>query len=168
MQYDDPKSREIEEIAGRLSIEWSASSTDFSEWIAQVFHTTIDCGSSSKKRWTLASTINPRPCRVWRVSGLTVIRASLILFRRHNLSRRVPTTVRSRNDKTPAVTGVLTLVVLTCRRMSQATVSGGGGNRTRVPKHFHDSFYVRSRFIYALRSEIPKRQGFLQASKALF
>ena len=40
--------------------------------------------------------------------------------------------------------------------------SGGGGNRTRVPRHFHASFYVRSRMfefrlIGPLTDEVPGR-----------
>jgi hypothetical protein len=33
----------------------------------------------------------------------------------------------------------------TCDSKSQVAFSGGGGNRTRVPRHFRASFYVRSR-----------------------
>ena len=44
--------------------------------------------------------------------------------------------------------------------------SGGGGNRTRVPKHFHARFYVRSRFISAVRLPAPNRQGAWPASRA--
>ena len=44
-------------------------------------------------------------------------------------------------------------------------LSGGGGNRTRVPRHFRDSFYVRSRF-FKSRSPSPNRHGLGRASRA--
>ena len=44
--------------------------------------------------------------------------------------------------------------------------SGGGGNRTRVPRHFRGSFYVRSRMIYAFAQSTPNRRGAGPASRA--
>src|SRR5262245_980205 len=46
--------------------------------------------------------------------------------------------------------------------------SGGGGNRTRVPRYFSDGFYVRRRMISAVRSVVPNRRGSFQASQELF
>ena len=51
--------------------------------------------------------------------------------------------------------------------MSERSESnGGGGNRTRVPKHFHVSFYVRSR-LFGSRRQGPGRQGTWLASREL-
>ena len=42
-------------------------------------------------------------------------------------------------------------------------LSGGGGDRTRVPRHFHDSFYVCSRIFglveLALTDEVQLRRA---------
>src|SRR6516162_8306805 len=45
--------------------------------------------------------------------------------------------------------------------------SGGGGNRTRVPRYFSASFYVRRRMISAFRPLVPNRRGSLRASPEL-
>ena len=45
--------------------------------------------------------------------------------------------------------------------------SGGGGNRTRVPRYFHVGFYVRSRKFGVSRAG-PDRQGSQQASREQF
>jgi hypothetical protein len=46
--------------------------------------------------------------------------------------------------------------------------NGGGGNRTRVPRSFRGSFYVRSRIIYAFRLPAPNRRGAKQTSQEQF
>ena len=46
------------------------------------------------------------------------------------------------NEKTPAVTGVFIFFVSPWHRMAPRMKSGGGGDRTRVPRHFHACFYV--------------------------
>ena len=43
-------------------------------------------------------------------------------------------------------------------------LSGGGGNRTRVPRHFRGSFYVCSQF-FKSRSPSPNRHGLGRASR---
>jgi len=48
----------------------------------------------------------------------------------------------------------------------QVALSGGGGNRTRVPRHFRDSFYVCSQF-FGSRSPSPNRHGLERASRVL-
>ena len=48
--------------------------------------------------------------------------------------------------------------------VSQAASSGGGGDRTRVPRHFHAGFYVCSRIIYAFAAGAPNRRGAKAAS----
>ncbi len=45
---------------------------------------------------------------------------------------------------------------------------GGGGNRTRVPRHFRASFYARSRMIYAFAALAPNRLGARAASRERF
>ena len=45
---------------------------------------------------------------------------------------------------------------------------GGGGNRTRVPRHLHADFYVRSRMIYALVTKTPNRRGEAATSRQRF
>ena len=45
---------------------------------------------------------------------------------------------------------------------------GGGGNRTRVPRHFHAGFYMRSRMIYAFAAKTPNRRGEKAASRQRF
>ena len=42
---------------------------------------------------------------------------------------------------------------------------GGGGDRTRVPRHFHAGFYARSRMIYAFAAKTPNRRGETAASR---
>ena len=46
--------------------------------------------------------------------------------------------------------------------------SGGGGNRTRVPRHFHVDFYVRSRLISAYRSASPADGVGAESDRNLF
>ena len=43
--------------------------------------------------------------------------------------------------------------------MAPGTKSGGGGNRTRVPRYFHDSFYMHSR-LFNLTHAGPQSTGF--------
>ena len=43
-------------------------------------------------------------------------------------------------------------------RLCAHVFSGGGGNRTRVPRRLHESFYVRSRF-FEFAGRVPNRQG---------
>ena len=45
---------------------------------------------------------------------------------------------------------------------------GGGGNRTRVPRHFHACFYVCSRIICAFAALAPNRRGEKAASRQRF
>jgi hypothetical protein len=44
-------------------------------------------------------------------------------------------------------------------------LSGGGGNRTRVPRHLRDGLYVCSRIIYAFAAKTPNRRGETAASR---
>src|SRR5438874_4992508 len=44
------------------------------------------------------------------------------------------------------------------RRIARLFVSGGGGNRTRVPRRFRESFYVRVRF-FEVRRWDPQPTG---------
>ena len=43
--------------------------------------------------------------------------------------------------------------------MARTGKSGGGGNRTRVPRYFHDNFYVHSR-LFNLTHAGPPSTGF--------
>ena len=56
----------------------------------------------------------------------------------------------------------------TCSIFRSLAKNGGGGNRTRVPRSFHGSFYVRSRIIYAFRLPAPNRRGAMQTSQEQF
>ena len=46
-------------------------------------------------------------------------------------------------------------------------LSGGGGNRTRVPQYFHARFYVCSR-LFNLATALPSRRDFAVASPEHF
>ena len=46
--------------------------------------------------------------------------------------------------------------------------SGGGGNRTRVPRHFHASFYVCSRWFEGSRDRAPIDRVPIRLSENLF
>jgi len=63
------------------------------------------------------------------------------------------------NTKTPAVTGVLASFISPWQSVARTEKSGGGGNRTRVPRYFHDSFYVYSR-LFILTHAGPQSTGF--------
>ncbi len=51
----------------------------------------------------------------------------------------------------------------TCNEQSRYTsgpsCNGGGGNRTRVPRHFSGSFYVRSRFFNVAAKDSNRRDS---------
>ena len=65
------------------------------------------------------------------------------------------------NAKTLAKARVLTLIVTSCRLMTQSIASGGGGNRTRVLMSFGKSLYVHSLLIGS-RFAWLSRQGLTQ------
>ena len=54
------------------------------------------------------------------------------------------------------------------QRFCKWLLCGGGGNRTRVPRHLHASFYVCSRMISAFAILAPNRRGGKTASRERF
>jgi len=54
-------------------------------------------------------------------------------------------------------------------RASKWPSDGGGGDRTRVPRHFHADFYVRSRtYLHTVVAQPPIRQGRCLTSRPRF
>jgi len=73
-----------------------------------------------------------------------------------------------RNDASPSEEGLLASDDSESHSVAESKKSGGGGNRTRVPRYFRGGFYVRSRIIYASRPLPPNRRGGKQASQERF
>lgn len=67
-------------------------------------------------------------------------------------------------DRITELTGILTLIVLTCRPMSQATVRGGGGNRTRsLVRLILGRIERKFLMLPLLRQNVFSRKGFRMA-----
>ena len=56
----------------------------------------------------------------------------------------------------------------TCIKNASGLFYGGGGDRTRVPRHFHISLYVRSRTYFRLRLTAPRPTGCRSTSRQQF
>ena len=67
--------------------------------------------------------------------------------------RKTPKALRP-FDLTKRPAGVIQRAIFDQRAFRNVTLNGGGGNRTRVPKHFSKGFYVRSRSFVSRRTTL--------------